>query len=150
MDARSYAHFMVTFEDVARLALALPETEETTSWGRLTWAVRSGGKAKPKGFVWERPLSKKDQAFLTAEGADIPPNEVILGVRVDGLAEKEAILAANPETTFTTPHFNGYPAVLLRLDRVDKEMLQEIITDAWLAVAPRRLADQFTADQAGN
>lgn len=141
---------MVTFEDVARLALALPETEETTSWGRLTWAVRSGGKAKPKGFVWERPLSKKDQAFLTAEGADIPPNEVILGVRVDGLAEKEAILAANPETTFTTPHFNGYPAVLLRLDRVDKEMLQEIITDAWLAVAPRRLADQFTADQAGN
>lgn len=141
---------MVTFEDVARLALALPETEETTSWGRLTWAVRSGGKAKPKGFVWERPLSKKDQAFLTAEGADIPPNEVILGVRVDGLAEKEAILAANPETTFTTPHFNGYPAVLLRLDRVDKEMLQEIITDAWLAVAPRKLADQFTADQAGN
>lgn len=137
---------MVTFEDVARLALALPETEETTSWGNLTWAVRSGGKAKPKGFVWERPLSKKDQAFLTGEGTELPPNEVILGVRVDGLAEKEAILAANPESTFTTPHFNGYPAVLLRLDRVDEEMLQEIVTDAWLAVAPRKLVAQFTAE----
>ncbi|MFT4165498.1 MAG: MmcQ/YjbR family DNA-binding protein [Microlunatus sp.] len=140
---------MVTFEDVARLALALPETEETTSWGRLTWAVRSGGKAKPKGFVWERPLSKKDQAFLTAEGAEVPPNEVILGVRVDGLAEKEAILAENPETTFTTPHFNGYPAVLVRLDRLDDASLKEIVTDAWLAVAPRKLADQFSAEQAG-
>ena len=80
----------------------------------------------------------------------MPPNEVILGVRVDGLAEKEAILAANPETTFTTPHFNGYPAVLVRLDRVDEDMLQEIVTDAWLAVAPRKLADQFTAEQAGS
>ena len=139
---------MATFEDVARLALALPETEETTSWGMPTWAVRSGGRAKPKGFVWERPLSQKDRASLAAEGADVPPNEVILGVRVDGLAEKEAILAASPETTFTTPHFNGYPAVLVRLDRVDESQLREIITDAWLAVAPRKLADQFIADGA--
>ena len=137
---------MVTFEEVARLALALPETEEGTSWGKLTWAVRSGGKAKPKGFVWERPLSKKDQAFLTAEGAEVPPNEVILGVRVDRLAEKEAVLAANPDFMFTTPHFNGYPAVLVRLDRVDEPQLREIVTDAWLAVAPRKLVDQFTAD----
>ena len=137
---------MVTFEEVARLALALPETEEGTSWGKLTWAVRSGGKAKPKGFVWERPLSKKDQAFLTAEGAQVPPNEVILGVRVDGLVEKEAVLAANPDFMFTTPHFNGYPAVLVRLDRVDEPQLREIVTDAWLAVAPRKLVDQFTAD----
>ena len=144
--ARSYARPMVTFEDVARLALALPETEERTSWGNLTWAVRSGGKARPKGFVWERPLSQKDRASLAAEGADVPPNEVILGVRVDGLAEKEAVLAANPETIFTTPHFNGYPAVLLRLDRADEQLLQEIITDAWLAVAPKKLAAQFTAE----
>lgn len=138
---------MATFEDVARLALALPETEETMSWGRPTWAVRSGGKAKPKGFVWERPLSQKDRAFLIAEGADVPPNEVILGVRVDGLAEKEAVLAANPEAMFTTPHFNGYPAVLVRLDRVDEPQLQEIITDAWLAVAPKKLADQYVAGE---
>ncbi len=138
---------MSTFEDVARLALALPETEETTSWGNLIWAVRSGGKAKPKGFVWERPLRKKDQAFLTAEGAEVPPNEVILGVRVDGLAEKEAVLAANPDFMFTTPHFNGYPAVLVRLDRVDEARLREVVTDAWLAVAPKKLADQFLAGE---
>ena len=138
---------MSTFEDVARLARALPETEEPTSWGNLTWAVRSGGKAKPKGFVWERPLSKKDQAFLTAEGAEVPPNEVILGVRVDGLAEKEAVLAANPDFMFTTPHFNGYPAVLLRLDRGDEARLREVVTDAWLAVAPKKLADQFLAGE---
>lgn len=135
-----------TFEDVARLALALPETEEATSWGRPAWVVRSGGKAKPRTFVWERPLSKKDRAFLTAQGADVPPDEVILGARVDGLAEKEALLAEHPDSMFTTPHFDGYPAVLLRLDRVGEPLLREIITDAWLAVAPSELADRFTED----
>ena len=134
---------MVTFDDVARIALALPETEETTSYGNTSWAVKSGGPTsrgkgtKSKGFVWERPLSKKDRKLLTEAGeVDVPPDEVILAARVEDLAEKEAVLAEHGDATFTTPHFNGYPAVLVRLDRIDAALLEEIVTSAWLAVAP--------------
>ena len=134
---------MVTFDDVARLALALPETEETTSYGNVSWALKSGGKTKGKGFVWERPLSKKDRKLLTEAGEiEVPPDEVILAARVEDLAEKEAILAEH-DATFTTPHFNGYPAVLIRLDRVDEALLGELVTGAWLAVAPKKLGDEF-------
>ena len=141
---------MMTFEDVARLALALPETEETTSYGNVSWAVKSGGKAKPKGFVWERPLSKKDRTLLTeAAEIEVPPDEVILAARVEDLAEKEAVLAEHPDAVFTTPHFSGYPAVLVRLDRIDESLLAEIITSAWLAVAPKKLAAEFDAREYG-
>jgi hypothetical protein len=152
---------MVTFDDVARLALALPETEETSSYGNTSWAVKSGvptargegaggkatrGKAtKGKSFVWERPLSKKDRTQLTEAGEiEVPPDEVILAARVEDLAEKEAVLAEHGDATFTTPHFNGYPAVLVRLDRVDEQLLREIVTSAWLAVAPPALAEELT------
>ena len=146
-----YSASMVTFDDVARIALALPETEETTSYGNASWAVKSGGKAKSKGFVWERPLSKKDRKLLTEAGEiEVPPDEVILAARVEDLAEKEAVLAEHVEATFTTPHFNGYPAVLVRLDRIDAALLEEIVTSAWLAVAPKKLAEEFTSrDDAG-
>jgi hypothetical protein len=141
---------MVTFDDVSRIALALPETEETTSYGNVSWAVRTGGtsKGKPKssGFVWERPLSKKDRKLLTEAGEiEVPPDEVILAARVDDLAEKEAVLDEHPGVAFTTPHFNGYPAVLVRLDRMSGPLLDEIVTSAWLAVAPAKLVHEFQA-----
>lgn len=141
---------MVTFDDVARIALALPETEETTSYGNTSWAVKSG-KTKAKGFVWERPLSKKDRKQLTEAGEiEVPPDEVILAARVEDLAEKEAVLAEHAEAIFTTPHFNGYPAVLVRLDRIDTALLEEIVTSAWLAVAPKKLAEELRRyDDAG-
>jgi len=141
---------MVTFDDVARIALALPETEEISSYGNTSWAVKSG-KTTSKGFVWERPLSKKDRKLLTEAGEiEVPPDEVILAARVEDLAEKEAVLAEHVEATFTTPHFNGYPAVLVRLDRIDAALLEEIVTSAWLAVAPKKLAEEFTSrDDAG-
>ncbi len=148
---------MVTFADVARLALALPGTEETTSYGNLSWAVvgAPSGRAKvtpkPKGFVWERPLSKKDRRELTAAGEiEVPPDEVILAARVEDLAEKEAVLAEHPEAVFTTPHFHGYPAVLVRLDRTDEALLEKIVTSAWLAVAPQGLADERAAALGGD
>jgi hypothetical protein len=136
---------MVTFDDVARVALALPETEETTSYGNLAWAIRGRGTTKGKGFVWERPLSKKDRTLLAETGdGDLPSDEVILAARVEDLGEKEAILAEHPTATFTTPHFDGYPAVLVRLDRVDEPLLTEIVTSAWLAVAPEELVRKLT------
>jgi hypothetical protein len=140
---------MVTFDDVARVALALPETEQTTSYGNVSWAVKSSGKAKSKGFVWERPLSKKDRKMLTeATDGDIPPDEVILAAMVEDLAEKEAVLTEHPGVAFTTQHFDGYPAVLVRLDRVDEPLLQEIVTSAWLAVAPPRLVAEYSGPNA--
>lgn len=127
---------VATWEDVARLALALPETTEGQSYGNTAWKVQD------KGFVWERPLRKSDLAAL----GDAAPDGPILAVRVDGLAEKEAVLAANADCCFTIPHFNGYPAVLVLLDRVDDGLLAELVTDAWLARAPKRLAERYLRD----
>jgi hypothetical protein len=125
---------MATFDDVAALALELPEVTEGDRHGQRSWSV--GGK----GLAWERPFSKAD---LRRFGDETPPGGPILAVRVEDLGEKEAVLAAQPDAFFTIPHFDGYPAVLIELDRVAGPALREAITDAWLACAPPRLADQF-------
>jgi hypothetical protein len=116
---------MATWDDVRRLALALPETVEDG----MSWNVR--GKA----IAWERPLRKKDLADLGADAPDGP----ILCVRTDGVGAKETLLADSPRIYFTTPHFNGYPAVLLRLGEISVDELAEILEDAWMVLAPKRL-----------
>jgi hypothetical protein len=126
-----------TFEDVRRIALALPETSEEISRDLRHWRV------KDKGFVWERPLRRSDLEAL----GDSAPDGPILGVRVEHLVAKEALLADDPGVYFTTPHFDGYPAVLVRLDRISPEELREAIVEAWLVRAPKRLADAFLAEQ---
>jgi hypothetical protein len=125
---------MASFDDVAAVALGLPEVTEGERHGQRTWFV--GGK----GFAWERPFSKAD---VRRFGDETPPGGPILAVRVEDLGEKEAVLAAQPGAFFTIPHFDGYAAVLIRLDRVAGPALREAITDAWLACAPRKLADQY-------
>jgi hypothetical protein len=130
---------VASFDDVREFALALPETEEGTRWGNRTWLVHG------KGFVWERPLRKSDLAAL-GEGAPTGP---ILGARTEHLIAKEAILAENPDSCFTTPHFNGYPAVLIQLERIPLETLEEIVEEAWLAQAPKKLADAYVRARAG-
>ncbi|MGH3159479.1 MAG: MmcQ/YjbR family DNA-binding protein, partial [Streptosporangiaceae bacterium] len=122
---------MTTFDDVARLALALPETTQTESRGSRTWQV--AGKA----FAWERPFSKAD---IKRFGEQTPPDGEILAVRVEDLGEKEAVLAAQTEGFFTIPHFDGYAAVLILLRKVPDKALREAITDAWLTRAPAKLA----------
>ena len=124
---------MATWDDVRRLALELPETAEVTSRGHAQWRV------KDKLFVWERPLRNTDLAAL---GAAAPEGE-ILGARVEHLVAKEALLADAPEIYFTTPHFEGYPAVLVRLDVIDLEELRELVVEAWLNRAPKRLVTAF-------
>jgi hypothetical protein len=89
--------------------------------------------------VWERPLRRAD---LEALGEDAPDGP-ILGARVEHLGAKEALLADDPSVYFTTPHFDGYPAILVRLDRIGLEDLDELIVEAWLARAPRRLAETY-------
>jgi hypothetical protein len=124
---------MATWDDVRRIALALPETEEGESRGQRHWRV------KDKGFVWERPLRRSDYEAL----GDTAPEGPILGVRVEHLGAKEALLADDPGVFFTTPHFDGYPAVLVQLDRIGVEDLTELIVEAWLVRAPKRVAKAY-------
>src|SRR5215217_868047 len=126
---------MADWDDVRRSALALPETSETESRGVRAWVVRK------KGFVWERPLRKADLAALGDEAPDGP----ILGARVEHEGAKDALLAAQPDVYFTTPHFDGYPAVLVRLDKIAPEDLDELVAEAWLVHAPKRLAAAWLA-----
>src|SRR5206468_11203992 len=124
---------MATWDDVRRLALALRLAEERVSRDMRQWRV------KEKLFVWERPLRRSDLEAL----GDSAPDGPILGARVEHLVAKDAVLADDPDVYFTTPHFDGYPAVLVRLERIGEEELTELITEAWLAQAPKRLAQQF-------
>ena len=125
---------MVTLDDVARITSELPEVSERLRHGNRTWFVAS------KGFVWERPFSKAD---IKRFGDVRPPDGPIVAARVEDLGEKEAVLAANPRSFFTIPHFDGYPAVLIQLKKVTKRALRDAIVDAWLACAPSRLAEQY-------
>ena len=124
---------MATWDDVRRIALGLPETTEQISRDRPMWRVRD------KAFVWERPLRQTD---LRALGEQAPKGP-ILGARVEHLIAKEALLADDPDVFFTTPHFDGYPAVLVPLDRISLELLEEVVVEAWLARAPARLVDAY-------
>lgn len=116
-----------------RIALALPGTDEGVSWGTASWRVRG------KGFVWERPLRKGD---LDALGADAPDGP-ILGARVADVGVREALIADDPAVFFTIPHFDGYPAILVRLGEISEPDLTELITEAWLLRAPKKLATEF-------
>jgi hypothetical protein len=124
---------VASWDDVRRLALALPETSEGVSRDLRRWLV------KDKGFVWERPLRRSDLEAL----GDAAPDGPILGARVEHLVAKEALLADDTGVYFTTPHFDGYPAILVPLEEIGLEDLKELIVEAWLARAPKRLVKEY-------
>jgi hypothetical protein len=125
---------MATLEDATAIALSLAEVTEGERYGNRTWSV--GGKA----FAWDRPFSKAD---IKRFGDATPPDGPILAVRVEDLAEKEAVLAAQLKGFFTIPHFDGYPAVLIQLKTVGKRALREAILDGWLCCAPPKLTAKY-------
>jgi hypothetical protein len=128
---------VATWDDVRRVATSLPETTErggaTTQW-----------RVNDKLFVWERPLRPADLAAL----GDAAPTGEILGARVPDLGAKQALVDAGG-AYFTTPHFDGYPAVLVRLDDIDPAELEELIVEAWLCRAPKRAVRAFEANRPG-
>lgn len=121
---------MATQADVRRIAMTLSGTEEET--GRFAFSVPVKGKLKQYAWVWlERPEPKKSRV----------PNASVLALRVTNLGQKDLMLQAEPTKFFTEPHYNGYPAVLLRLSEVRVPELRILLTDAWQC---------FTADAQKN
>jgi hypothetical protein len=125
---------VASWDDVRRLALALPESSERSSRGLALWSVRE------KQFVWERPLRPAEVSALGEDAPDGP----ILGARVEHLGAKDALLADDPAVFFTTAHFDGYAAILVRLERIAIDELDELIVEAWLSRAPKLLAKRYT------
>jgi hypothetical protein len=108
----------MTWDDVLRLARELPEVEEETSYGTPALKVRG-----------------KLLARLRDEGET-------LVVRVD-FEERLALTHSQPDTFFVTPHYEDYPFVLVRLAKADPEEIGELLAEAWLDRAPKRLAAEF-------
>jgi hypothetical protein len=125
---------MATWDDVRRIATGLPAVSERSGRdGVAQWRVAD------KLFVWERPLRRSDLAAL----GDAAPEGPVLAARVADAGVKDALLADDPSVYFTTPHFDGYDAILVRLDRIAVPELEELLSEAWLARAPARLAREF-------
>jgi len=121
---------MASWADVTRICTGLPEVEEATSGGGARqWRVR--GKA----FVFERPLRRGDLREL----GDAAPSGNVLAAYVPDEGAKSALVSDEPDVYFTTSHFDGYPVVLCRLERLGQQALLELAGEAWACRAPRRL-----------
>jgi hypothetical protein len=127
---------MVTWDELHQIAMSLPEvSEKIDRKGIRQWRV------KDKLIVWERPLRRSDFEALGESAPDGP----ILGARVPDVGAKEALLADDGDIYFTTPHFDGYPAILVKMDNLSIEELEELVVEAWLTQAPKRLSRDWLA-----
>ena len=125
---------MASRSDVRRIALSLPETTEASD--DFGFSVRNGSKDKGFAWVWKERVEPKKPRV---------PNPKVLALRVADEGEKQALLAADPEKFFTEPHYNGFPAVLVRLPAVDEDELREFVVEAWYCTAPKPLQRDFDA-----
>jgi hypothetical protein len=117
---------MATEEDVRRIALSLPETDEHPSYGG-----RPSFRVRKKGFTW-----------LREDGTSIT-------IHTPSLDEKEELLASDAKKFFTEPHYDGFPVVLLRYGAVSAKELRELLTDSWRVKAPKRVVAAFDSSEAG-
>ena len=129
---------MATLDDVRAIAMGFPGAVERVDGhrGGASWRMPSGA------FAWQRGPSGRDLEQLAELGREWPSGDVI-GVRTDGLQVKDALVETYPDAFFTIPHFDGYPAVLVRLDAIDVDQLREVITDAWLLKVTKRAAKEW-------
>jgi hypothetical protein len=123
---------MATWDELSSVALALPEVEERTTDAR-EWRFRN------KLVAWERPLRRSDREAM----GDQAPEGPIVAVWLPDLAAKEALLEVGGEAYFTIPHFDGYRAILIRLELIPIEELEELVIEAWIDRAPKRLVREW-------
>ena len=120
----------MTQTDVRQIALSLPGAEE----GELRFGFYVTVRDKHKGFVWawnERVHPKQPKV----------PNTGVIAARTTNVAERDMIIASDPRVCFTEPHYNGFPAVLVRLREISRESLEVVVTEAWRCLAPREFTD---------
>jgi hypothetical protein len=127
---------MATQADVRRIALSLPETEEGKD--RFAFGVRNKGKSKGFAWVWMERIDPKKPRV---------PNPGVIAVRVANNAQKDLIIASDSKKFFTEPHYNGYPAVLVRLKAVTVADLKVLLGEAWRCQAPATLAKTLAASR---
>jgi hypothetical protein len=121
---------MATRADVRRIALALPGTEEGKDY--FAFSVLNKGKAKGYAWSWRERVDPKKARVA---------NPRVLAVRVANLTQKETLLSVEPVKFFTEPHYNGYPAILVRLEEVTAADLRVLLKEAWRCVAPKELLE---------
>lgn len=127
---------MATLDDVRRIAANLPGAIEGTD----VFGFGVEEKGKVKGFVWlwnERIHPKKPKVR----------NPGVLAVTTPGLAAKDVLLSSNPAVYFTEPHYNGFPAVLVRVEAIGVEELEDLLVEAWRCKAPKKVVEAFDAGQ---
>ena len=122
---------MSTQDDVRRIALSLPGTTESTD----QFGFRVAGKKLV--WIWRERVEPKRPKV---------PNPEVIVLPMADLGEKEALLAIDPEAFFTTDHYAGYKAVLVRLPMVDVQELTELITDSWRVQAPPALVEELDGE----
>ncbi|MCB0862275.1 MAG: MmcQ/YjbR family DNA-binding protein [Solirubrobacterales bacterium] len=127
---------MTALPEVERIALELPEAEEGTWFGQRAWNI------KGKTFVWERPLRQRDEDEL----GDAAPDGVVIGVRVPDELIKQVLVENEGPAVFTIDHFEGFNAVLIDLDRIEEDLLGDLIADAWRTMAPARFVEDFDSN----
>jgi hypothetical protein len=131
---------MATMDDLDALAMAMPQTtREVSADGRPSYLVHG------KMYCFHR--SRRPDAVDPKSGERM---DDVLMFRVAGLEEKELLLSDGRGLYFTTPHFRGYPAVLVRipdLARFDRDELSDLVAEAWLTRAQKRLAKAWLADR---
>lgn len=122
---------MVTQDDVRRIALALPAATERPD--RFAFAVENKGKLKDFAWVWAERSDPKAPRL---------PNPGVLAIRVRGEEQKQFLIGSQPDVFFTEPHYNGFPAVLVRLEAIEDSQLEELLEAAWRIQAPRGLVSE--------
>lgn len=123
--------------DLHRIATSLPETIHHE--GRIAYEVMNKGKAKGFAWVWMERVDPKKARVANPE---------VIAIRVRNELEKQMFLESQPGKFFTEPHYNGFPAILVRLAAVDVDELEMLLINGWRCLAPPALVKQFDAQQA--
>lgn len=123
---------MANLDDLRAIALSFPETVQEE--GRLAFAVLNKGKPKGIAWVWLERIDPKKARV---------PNPEVIAIRVRNDLEKQMLIEAQPDKFFTEPHYNGFPAILVRLAAVDVDELEMLLFNAWRCQAPPTLVKSF-------